>query len=83
MVLGINPASAESHKRYHEKLKLNLPLLSDGEREVCRRYGTLKKDGKGVNRTVFIIDKAGVIRYLKQGMPPAEELLKVIEGFQR
>jgi peroxiredoxin len=47
---------------------------------VTRAYNALKEDGKSVQRTVYIIDKTGKIRYAKQGMPSDQELLETLKS---
>lgn len=49
---------------------------------MCAAYHVLKANGKSVQRTVYIIDKEGIIRYAKQGMPPDSELLEALRGLQ-
>ncbi len=58
------------------------PLLSDAQREVATLYRALKEDGKSIQRTVYIIDKGGTIRYAKRGMPSNGELLEVLRGLE-
>jgi peroxiredoxin len=48
---------------------------------VAQAYGALKANGTSIQRTVFIVDKGGTVRYAKQGMPPDQELLEAIAGF--
>lgn len=79
----MNPASVEAHERWAAKKGFNFPLLSDPDRHVCAAYHVLKANGKSVQRTVYIIDQDGIIRYAKQGMPPDSELLEVLRGLQR
>jgi peroxiredoxin Q/BCP len=66
-VLGINPASAEDHARYSAQLQLNFPLLSDVDGRVAAQYGALNAD-RSVQRSVYVIDKSGVIRFAARGM---------------
>src|SRR4249919_3755669 len=40
-VLGISPQSVDSHERFVEEKKLNVPLLADEDKSVARAYGTL------------------------------------------
>ena len=58
----ISVDSNYSHKVFAEKLKLNFPLLSDFNKEVCKTYGTLRKEGFS-DRAYFILDKEGIIRF--------------------
>jgi peroxiredoxin Q/BCP len=81
-VVTVNPASVAAHERWAAKMGFNFPLLSDPDRQVCAAYQVLKENGKSVQRTVYIVDKQGVIRYAKQGMPPDSELLEVLRGLQ-
>jgi thioredoxin-dependent peroxiredoxin len=62
-VLGISPQSVESHERFTEEKRLNVPLLADEEKEVARAYGVLA--GPMVRRAIFILDEGGVIRHRK------------------
>lgn len=80
-VLASNPDSVESHERFAEKQGYQFPILVDADRSMARAYHALKEDGVGIQRTVYIIDKDGVIRYAKQGLPPDSELAEAINGF--
>jgi peroxiredoxin Q/BCP len=62
-VLGISPQSVESHERFVEEKRLNVPLLADEDRDVARAYGVLA--GPLVRRAIFVIDEEGVIRHRK------------------
>ena len=73
-VLGISVDSKYSHKEFTQKLGLNFPLLSDFNREVCKLYGTLRKEGFS-ERAYFIIDKEGIVRF-KYLMPTPKDKLE-------
>jgi peroxiredoxin Q/BCP len=68
VILGVSGDDVASHERFAEKFSLSFPLLADTDHEVCNRYGTYKlreRDGKqfmGIERTTFLIDKAGILR---------------------
>ena len=83
-VLGISVDSKYSHKEFATKLKLNFPLLSDFNKEVCKLYGTLRKEGFS-ERAYFIIDKNGIVRF-KYMMPTPKDRLensKLIEDLNK
>jgi thioredoxin-dependent peroxiredoxin len=67
-VVGISADSPQSHNRFTDKHALNFPLLSDADNRVTRLYGVYKKKSlygrefMGIERTTFVIDRAGVIR---------------------
>ncbi len=71
-VLGVSADSTESHRRFIDKFKLKVTLLSDPDHEMIDTYGVwqLKKNyGKeymGIVRTTYLIDPAGKVAYLWQ-----------------
>jgi peroxiredoxin Q/BCP len=62
-VLGISPQSVDSHERFSEEKRLNVPLLADEDKSVARAYGVLA--GPMVRRAIFVIDEEGVVRHRK------------------
>src|SRR5688500_6225181 len=62
-VVGISTDSVESHKKFAEHYDLPLRLLSDVQGEVAKLYGAQSLIPGKVARSVFVIDRAGVIRY--------------------
>lgn len=69
-VLGVSPDSVESHKTFRDKYDLNFPLLADTDKEIVEAYGVWKEKSMygrkymGVERTTFVIDKAGKISHV-------------------
>jgi peroxiredoxin Q/BCP len=61
-VVGISNDSAESHRRFRQKHALPFKLLTDPELAVAALYDS--KGMLGMKRSVFLVDEAGVIRYL-------------------
>lgn len=61
-VVGISNDSAESHRKFRQKYDLPFTLLSDPDLEVAALYDS--KGVLGMKRSVFLLDEAGVIRYL-------------------
>ena len=62
-VLGISPQSVESHERFTEEKRLNVPLLADEDKGVAKAYGVLA--GPMVRRAIFVIDEEGIVRHRK------------------
>ena len=66
-VFGISTDSTFSHKAFRAANHINYPLLSDWNKIVCKSYGVLYDkigDLLGVSkRSVFVLDKNGVVRY--------------------
>lgn len=62
-VLGISPQSVDSHERFAEEERLNVPLLADEGKAVARAYGVLAAGM--VRRAIFIVDERGIVRHRK------------------
>jgi peroxiredoxin Q/BCP len=77
-VLGVSSQSVESHEHWVREQELNVPLLSDEDLAVSKRYGVTgwlgplarlteisgeTVDGRYVKRAIFVIDGEGVVRY--------------------
>lgn len=62
-VLGISPQSVESHERFTEEKRLNVPLLADEDKSVAKAYGVLA--GPVVRRAIFVVDEEGIVRHRK------------------
>ncbi len=66
-VFGVSADSVESHRKFKAKFRLNFPLLSDAKQEVVQAYGVWKEKSMygrtymGIERTTFLIDRAGKI----------------------
>ncbi len=77
MVYGVNPAGKESHTKFAQKHAFPFPLLIDEGSVVAEAY-----DCKGMiatKRTVYVVDKNGVIAFAREGKPSTEEILSSIE----
>lgn len=66
-VFGISCDSPASHRVFKATNQLNYPLLSDWGGHVSERYGVLYetwgKLKRVSKRAVFLVDRAGVVRY--------------------
>jgi glutaredoxin-dependent peroxiredoxin len=69
-VIGIAVTDPFSNKAFAENNFLSFPILSDHKREVIRTYGIELPDFAGLKgystakRSIFILDKAGIVRYV-------------------
>jgi peroxiredoxin len=66
-VFGISTDTFFALKAFQDQQKLNFALLSDFNKQVIRDYGVFNEDMIGLKgiakRSVFVIDKAGIVRY--------------------
>ena len=76
--LGVNPASVASHDKYSESFKFNFALASDPERKAAAAFHALKPDGKGIQRTVYLVDGDGTILFAQRGAPATEAILATL-----
>jgi peroxiredoxin Q/BCP len=75
---GVNPAGVDSHLQYVQKMGFTFPLLSDPERAMARAYQALKEDGRGIQRTVYVIARDGRIVFARRGAPPVSEIVAAV-----
>jgi peroxiredoxin len=95
-VLGVSVDFNGANKAFAEKLGLTYPLLSDARRQMGKAYGAVWDDPAMANdpakmprylrakRAWFIIDKEGVVRFMKETEPNItninDELLQVLSN---
>ena len=75
---GVNPAGVDSHHSYVEKMSFNFPLLSDPERAIAGAYAAVKDDGKGIQRTVYVIGRDGTVRFAQRGAPAVDDIVAAV-----
>jgi len=78
-VLGISVDGTFVQKAFAEKNGINIPLLSDFNKEVVKAFDVLRPEFahgmKGTaERAVYVIDKEGVIRYVEVMASPGDQL---------
>ena len=88
-IVGVSSDSSESHDAFKAKFQLPFPLVSDVDGKLSEGYGVWverERDGKkffGINRSTFLIDKAGVIRREWRGVNVdghSEEILAAVNA---
>ena len=72
---GVNPAGVEAHASYVAKLRFTFPLLSDPDRAIARAYHVLKDDDKGIQRSVYVVQRNGTVAFAQRGTPPVDEII--------
>lgn len=65
-VIAISPQSVTSHERFSASNGFAFPLLADEDKAVGEKYGIIGPLGF-YRRSVFVIDGAGVVRYVHRG----------------
>jgi thioredoxin-dependent peroxiredoxin len=90
-VIGISPDSAASKQKFRKKYDLTVQLAADEEKKACEAYGVwveksmYGKTYMGVERSTFLVDKAGKIAkaWRKVKVPGhAEEVLQAVKALK-
>ncbi|MBI5464035.1 MAG: redoxin domain-containing protein, partial [Ignavibacteriales bacterium] len=78
-VIGVSVDGVFANKAFAAQNNIQFPLLSDFKREAVAAYGLEHKDFSGLSgytaskRSVFVIDKGGVVRYAWVSENPSVE----------
>jgi peroxiredoxin len=84
-IIGISANAPFSQKAFADFLKLNFPILSDfPDAKVIDAYGVLNKARRTAQRSYFIVDKQGIVRYKKlvysgEGLVPNDILVDEVK----
>ena len=76
---GVNPGSLESHVQFRDKYTLDFPLIVDENAEIASAYGVLREGG-GVGRATYLIDRDGRVAYAQPGTHGADEVLGALRA---
>ena len=80
VVMGISLDGPESHRKFISKYELPFPLLCDEDATVSKQYGVYKlknmygKQYWGIERSTFVIDRAGRIFAVFRRVKPDEHV---------
>jgi peroxiredoxin Q/BCP len=88
-IYGISRDSLKSHESFRSKMKFPFHLLSDGDEEVCTRFGVMKlknmygKKVRGIERSTFVVDAKGAVAREWRGVKVpghVEEVLNFVKA---
>jgi peroxiredoxin len=85
-VLGISVDSPFAHKAFAEKLRISYPLLADfhPKGDVAKKFGLYLEEKGITNRATVILDKEGVVRYVKvYDIPTARDNAEILEALKK
>ena len=80
-VLGVSRSDLGSNKQFAEWLSLEFPLASASTSMIGVDYGVYPNKPPyppRFEKRVVIIDKKGIVRYLKDGSPDFQEILNFL-----
>ncbi|MCE1185472.1 peroxiredoxin [Zoogloea sp.] len=88
LVFGISRDGLRSHDNFRAKQSLPFDLISDGEETACSLYAVIKmknmygKQVRGIERSTFVIDAAGVLRREWRGVKVPGHAQEVLDYVQ-
>ena len=85
-LLAISPQDIDSHEQFSAVHGFSFPLLADTDKSVGRAYGIIGPVGF-YKRSVFVVDKGGVIRYAHRAAAgltfrKTDELVEAVKAAQ-
>jgi thioredoxin-dependent peroxiredoxin len=84
-IFGISRDGLKSHEGFKAKLGLPFELLSDEDERTCEAYGVIKmknmygKKVRGIERSTFIVDRAGKVVREWRGVKVPNHVQDVLE----
>lgn len=88
LVFGISRDSLKSHDNFRAKQELPFDLISDPDETACTLFGVMKlknmygKQVRGIERSTFVIDAAGVLRREWRGVKVPGHAQEVLDYVQ-
>ena len=88
VVLGASRDSLKSHEGFKAKMGFPFELISDPDESLCQTFSVIKmknmygKQVRGIERSTFVIDAAGVLRREWRGVKVANHVAEVLAFVQ-
>lgn len=88
-ILGVSKDSLKSHANFKTRCELPFPLISDENQQLCQYFAVIKQKnflGKkymGIERSTFLIDKAGILRQEWRNVKVARHAATLLEAVQQ
>lgn len=87
-IVGVSRDGLRSHENFKAKLELPFPLISDPDETLCALFGVMKlkkmygKEVRGIERSTFLIDGAGMLRHAWRGVKVPGHVDDVLSAVQ-
>ena len=88
VVIGVSKDSEASHDKFKKKYGLDFTLVSDTDGKICESYGVwvekmnYGKKYMGIERSTFLIDKAGVVHQVWRKVKVDGHAAKVLDALK-
>ena len=89
VIVGVSRDTLASHEKFKVKMGFPFDLLSDADEALCTMFGVIRmknmygKQVRGIERSTFLIDRAGVLRREWRGVKVpghADEVLAAVKA---
>ena len=77
-LFGVNAGGVESHRSFAQEQCYTLRLLVDEDRELAIAYRTARPGVPVTFRSVFVVDRTGVVRLAMKDFPSPDAVLEVV-----
>jgi len=84
-IFGISRDNLRSHENFKSKMGFPFELLSDEDEQLCNMFGVMKmknmygKKVRGIERSTFVIDTAGVVQREWRGVKVPGHAAEVLD----
>ena len=88
VILGVSRDGLKAHENFRAKYDFPFHLISDKDESLCNQFDVIKlkklygKEYMGIDRSTFLIDKAGVLRQEWRGVKVKGHAEEVLEAAQ-
>jgi peroxiredoxin Q/BCP len=88
VIYGVSRDSLKSHEGFKAKMGFPFDLISDADESLCTAFGVIKmknmygKQVRGIERSTFLIDAAGVLRREWRGVKVPNHVADVLTAVQ-
>ncbi len=85
-IIGVSRDSIQSHLGFKQKLKLPFELISDPDEQLCKLFDVIKnktmygRPVRGIERSTFLLDADGVLRYQWRGVTVPGHVEQTLEA---
>ena len=88
-ILGVSPDTAESHRKFCDKMDIPYDLLADTEKTLANAFGVwgpkkfMGREYMGVNRSTFLVNEDGIVFKAFAKVKPKGHARQVLESFTK
>jgi thioredoxin-dependent peroxiredoxin len=85
-IIGVSRDSIKSHLGFKQKLNLPFELISDPDEHLCDLFEVIKnktmygRPVRGIERSTFLLDAAGVLRHQWRGVKVAGHVEQTLDA---